>query len=97
MEFTGTLSVTEEAVGSYPAFPPLPRLKRGGLFLLHWSGSRLHWTLSSILPYGARTFLTGFLSVALRDRLTGLQLYKDTTDLGLLQVLTDKETSGIIH
>lgn len=29
----------------------------GGLFLLHYPWSRLHWTLSSILLYGARTFL----------------------------------------
>jgi hypothetical protein len=29
----------------------------GGLFLLHWSGSRLHRTLSGILPCEARTFL----------------------------------------
>ena len=30
----------------------------GGLFLLHWPWSRLHRTLSGILPYEARTFLT---------------------------------------
>ena len=34
----------------------------GGLFLLHWSGSYLHRTLSGILPYEARTFLTCSLS-----------------------------------
>ena len=30
----------------------------GGLFLLHWPWSRLHRTLSGILPCEARTFLT---------------------------------------
>ena len=61
--------VTKEAVSSYLAFAPLP-VYTGGIFLLHFPGSRLHWTLSSILPYGARTFLTGSLSaLALRDRL----------------------------
>ena len=61
--------VTKEAVSSYLAFATLP-VYTGGIFLLHFPGSRLHWTLSSILPYGARTFLTGSLSaLALRDRL----------------------------
>ena len=40
----------------------LPRLSiltlAGGLFLLHFPGSRLRLTLSAILPYEARTFLT---------------------------------------
>ncbi len=40
----------------------LPRLSiltlAGGLFLLHFPGSRLRLTLSAILPYKARTFLT---------------------------------------
>ena len=44
-------------MSSYLAFPSLPR-KRGGLFLLHFPGSRLRLTLSAILPYEARTFLT---------------------------------------
>ena len=30
----------------------------GGIFLLHWPWSHLHRTLSGILPYEARTFLT---------------------------------------
>ena len=34
----------------------------GGLFLLHWPGSRLHRMLSGILPCEARTFLTCSLS-----------------------------------
>ena len=34
----------------------------GGLFLLHFPGSRLHRTLSGILPFEARTFLTCSLS-----------------------------------
>ena len=33
-------------------------LAAGGLFLLHWPWSHLHRTLSGILPYEARTFLT---------------------------------------
>ena len=61
MEFTCARSVTTAAVVSYTAFPPLPR-KGGGLFLLHWSGSYLHRTLSGILPCEARTFLTVSLS-----------------------------------
>ena len=36
----------------------LTMASHGGLFLLHWSGSRLHRTLSGILPCEARTFLT---------------------------------------
>jgi len=35
---------------------------KGGYFLLHLPGSRLHRTLSGILPYEARTFLTCGLS-----------------------------------
>ena len=35
----------------------------GGTFLLHWPWSHLHRTLSGILPYEARTFLTCPLSV----------------------------------
>ncbi len=62
MGFTCALPVTSKAVGSYPTFSPLPG-KPGGLFLLHWPGSHLHRTLSGILPYEARTFLTCDLSV----------------------------------
>ena len=63
MGFTCALSVTAEAVVSYTAFPPLRRYGiRRGLFLLHWPGSHLHRTLSGILPYEARTFLTCGLS-----------------------------------
>ena len=47
--------------------------KGGGLFLLHWSGSHLHRTLSGILPCEARTFLTCPLSGALR--LTAATIY----------------------
>ena len=39
-----------------PFHPYLPKV--GGLFLLHFLGSRLRLTLSVILPYEARTFLT---------------------------------------
>ena len=70
MGFTCAPPVTRRAVVSYSAFPPLPGPKalsekrfvseafRGGLFLLHWPWSRLHRTLSGILPCEARTFLT---------------------------------------
>ena len=58
MGFTWTLSVTEQAVVSYTAFPPLPAEKAGGLFLLHYPWSRLRRMLSGILPCEARTFLT---------------------------------------
>ena len=51
-------SVTRETVVSYTAFPPLPG-EPGGLFLLHWSGSHLHRTLSGILPCEARTSSSG--------------------------------------
>ena len=40
----------------------LTMASHGGLFLLHWSGSRLHRTLSGILPCEARTFLVCGLS-----------------------------------
>ena len=62
MGFTCALSVTRQAVVSYTAFPPLPG-EPGGLFLLHWPWSHLHRTLSGILPFEARTFLTWPLSV----------------------------------
>ena len=45
-----------------PRLSILTREVSGGLFLLHWSGSRLHRTLSGTLPYEARTFLTCGLS-----------------------------------
>ena len=62
MGFTYALSVTRKAVVSYTALPPLPA-KAGGIFLLHYPWSRLHRTLSGILPCEARTFLTWPLSV----------------------------------
>ena len=58
MGFTYAPSVTREAVVSYTALPPLPELYPGGIFLLHYPWSRLHRTLSGILPCEARTFLT---------------------------------------
>gem|GEM_PF-1538375 len=42
-----------------------PRPHPGGMFLWHFPWSRPHWTLSSILPYGARTFLSCSLSAYL--------------------------------
>ena len=57
------LPVTRQAVVSYTAFPPL--LPEGsGIFLLHFPWSRLHQTLSGILPCEARTFLSCGLSVS---------------------------------
>ena len=49
--------VTRRSVSSYLAFPSLPYVEYGGLFLLHFPGSHLRRTLSVILPYEARTFL----------------------------------------
>ena len=81
MGFTYALSVTSEAVVSYTTLPPLPDCS-GGSFLLHFPWSRLHRTLSGILPYEARTFLTCGLSTlaaaiiqsTCRYRLTHFQL-----------------------
>ncbi len=56
-------SVTRRTVVSYTAFPPLPQCCQAassGISLLHYPWSRLHRTLSGILPYEARTFLTCF-------------------------------------
>lgn len=61
MGFTCAPDVTTRAVVSYTAFAPLPALA-GGSFLLHFPGSFLHRTLSGILPFEARTFLTCSLS-----------------------------------
>jgi len=48
-------------VVSYTTVPPLPdpasRPAIGGPFLWHYPSARADWTLSSILPCGARTFL----------------------------------------
>ena len=49
--------------------------KEGGLFLLHWSGSHLHRTLSGILPFEARTFLVCTLS-SVQPRSPGLLAQK---------------------
>ena len=49
--------VTAVSVSSYLPFPSLQE-KSCGLFLLHFPWSRLHRTLSGVLPCGARTFLT---------------------------------------
>ena len=65
MGFTYARSVTSAAVVSYTALPPLPYsgiTGTGGIFLLHYPWSRLHRTLSGILPCEARTFLTVSLS-----------------------------------
>ena len=58
MGFTCAPVVTNRAVVSYTALPPLLLCKQSsGIFLLHWPWSHLHRTLSGILPYEARTFL----------------------------------------
>src|SRR5690606_36833182 len=46
-----------------PRFHPclyLPKKAIGGPFLWHYPSARADWTLSSTLPYGARTFLPRF-------------------------------------
>ena len=58
MGFTQPPHVTAGAVVSYTAIPPLPQHAAAVSFLLHWPWSHLHRTLSGILPYEARTFLT---------------------------------------
>lgn len=49
-------------VVSYTTVPPLPvpaeKPAIGGPFLWHYPSARADWTLSSILPCGARTFLS---------------------------------------
>ena len=65
MGFTYAPPVTRKAVVSCTALPPLPDsgiARIGGIFLLHFPWSRLHRTLSGILPCEARTFLTCGLS-----------------------------------
>ena len=68
--------VAGRTVVSYTAFPPLPEPARsadpGGIFLLHWPWSRLHRTLSGILPCEARTFLTRRRFARGRDHLSYL-------------------------
>ena len=54
--------VTRPAVSSYLAISPLPA-EAGGIFLLHFPGSRLRRTLSGTLPCEARTVLSRSLSV----------------------------------
>lgn len=49
-----------------PRFHPClcrPKAAIGGPFLWHYPSARADWTLSSILPYGARTFLPWRLHV----------------------------------
>ena len=77
-------------------FPPGAKSARGGLFLLHWPWSRLHRTLSGILPCEARTFLTCHtdsrdhlsylypLPVPLRPGLLHLKLYVKTASANKL-------------
>ena len=49
--------VTSRAVSSYLAVSPLPALLRAVYSLLHFLSRFRAWTLSSIMPCGARTFL----------------------------------------
>ena len=51
------IPVTRDAVSSYLAISPLLALRRAVYFLLHFLSCFHAWTLSSILPCGARTFL----------------------------------------
>ena len=65
-------------VSSYLAFPSLPS-EDGGLFLLPFSGGYPRLTLSVILPYDARTFLTGIpFGLIPRGRPTELLAYYNT-------------------
>ena len=52
------LAVTSKTVVSYTTIPPLPEKSPAVFFLLHFPQSHLYRTLSGILPYEARTFLT---------------------------------------
>ena len=65
-------------VSSYLAFPSLPDKKSGGLFLLHFPGSRLRRTLSVTLPCEARTFLapTPYGNMARDDPILSVCHYK---------------------
>ena len=74
MGFTCAPPVTRRAVVSYTALPPLPG-KPGGTFLLHCPWSRLHQTLSGILPCEARTFLTCIKQPRSSILLTPVRLY----------------------
>ena len=56
--------VTRSAVSSYLAVSPLPALLRAVYSLLHFLSRYRAWTLSSILPCGARTFLQPLLLAA---------------------------------
>ena len=52
--------VTKTAVGSYPAFSPLPVFPEkpsAVCFLLHFPSAHAAWPLASTLPCAARTFL----------------------------------------
>ena len=65
-------------MSSYLAFPSLPS-EDGGLFLLPFSGGYPRLTLSAILPYDARTFLTAIpFGMMRRGRPTKLPLYYTT-------------------
>ncbi len=44
-------------VRSYRTVSPLPRLSEAVCFLWHFPEGRPRWTLSTTLPFGARTFL----------------------------------------
>ena len=52
-------------MGSYPTFSPLPFT--GGIFLWHFPLVRTNWALPSVLPYGARTFLSSVRRAATKD------------------------------
>jgi len=83
MGFTCAPAVTDRAVVSYTAFPPLPA-EAGGIFLLHWPWSHLHRTLSGILPCEARTFLVCRLSALQPRSFVLLTYYYILTDSTLL-------------
>ena len=61
--------------------PPLSILAEMicGLFLLHFPWSRLHRTLSGVLLYGARTFLTAYSAARPYDQLGSYYLLYNET------------------
>ena len=86
MGFTYALSVTRKAVVSYT----LTGISSGGSFLLHYPWSHLHQTLSGILPFEARTFLTWPLSV-----LSAAIIYSTYDAGGILTQKVEKSKSFI--
>ena len=54
-------------MSSYLAISPLSRSNRDGMFLWHFPSGYPAWALPSILPGGARTFLSDKIGAATRS------------------------------